>query len=163
MAAYYPRRVATFKDLQKAYPEYETYDDDEEDRVEHVQMYVLYSPWRGGNEPKDRAVTAMAVDHITDSSFTAQSPGARVRRRRRGLQQVCHQSLRDEFHYTDHLRHRIQEVRQKEEVVKSVLVGVVAQLLSAVSGAAHGVWGWMFRGSRESSGLVLLYHYCTYT
>lgn len=43
-AAYYPRRVATFKDLQKAYPDYETYDDEEEDRVEHVQMYV-----QGGN------------------------------------------------------------------------------------------------------------------
>lgn len=38
LAAYYPRRVVTFKDLQKAYPDLETWDDDEEDRMEHIQM-----------------------------------------------------------------------------------------------------------------------------
>lgn len=40
MAAYYPRRIATFTDLQKAYPGFEGYDEDEADREEHVQMYV---------------------------------------------------------------------------------------------------------------------------
>ncbi|KAL8922507.1 MAG: hypothetical protein Q9208_005129 [Pyrenodesmia sp. 3 TL-2023] len=39
VAAYYPRRVATFKDLQKLYPDLETWDDDEEDRLEHLGLY----------------------------------------------------------------------------------------------------------------------------
>lgn len=42
MAAYYPRRLATFKDLAKAYPGFEGYDEDEADREENVQMYA----WR---------------------------------------------------------------------------------------------------------------------
>ncbi|KAL8717897.1 MAG: hypothetical protein Q9225_004907 [Loekoesia sp. 1 TL-2023] len=33
VAAYYPRRVATFKDLKNLYPDLETWDDDEEDRL----------------------------------------------------------------------------------------------------------------------------------
>ena len=41
LAAYYPRRVVTLKDLQKAYPDLETWDEDEEDRLESLQMYVL--------------------------------------------------------------------------------------------------------------------------
>ncbi|KAJ9628628.1 hypothetical protein H2203_002530 [Taxawa tesnikishii (nom. ined.)] len=53
-AAYYPRRVATFKDLQKAYPDYETYDDEEEDRVEHVQI----SKSRGKGAPKKKRTAA---------------------------------------------------------------------------------------------------------
>lgn len=39
MAAYYPRKVITFKDLQKAYPDFETWDEDEEDRTEAVRVY----------------------------------------------------------------------------------------------------------------------------
>ena len=39
MAAYYPRRVATFKDLKKLYPDLDTWDDDEEDRLEHIELY----------------------------------------------------------------------------------------------------------------------------
>ena len=35
---YYPRRVVTFKDLKKAYPEYETWDEDEEDRLEGLEL-----------------------------------------------------------------------------------------------------------------------------
>lgn len=54
MAAYYPRRVATFKDLQKAYPGFETYDDFEEDRVEHVQI----SKSRGKGAPKKKRTAA---------------------------------------------------------------------------------------------------------
>ncbi|KAI9840505.1 MAG: mitochondral 37S ribosomal protein S27 [Sclerophora amabilis] len=38
VAAYYPARAATFKDLTQAYPEYETWDDDEEDRLENIQV-----------------------------------------------------------------------------------------------------------------------------
>ena len=38
LAAYYPRRVATFKDLQKLYPGFETYNQFEEDRLEHLQI-----------------------------------------------------------------------------------------------------------------------------
>jgi len=30
--------MATFKDLQKAYPEYETYDEEQEDRLEKIKM-----------------------------------------------------------------------------------------------------------------------------
>ena len=40
MTAYYPRRVKTLKDLKKAYPDYETWDDDEEDRLEGIIVYV---------------------------------------------------------------------------------------------------------------------------
>jgi len=36
VVAYYPRRVATYKDLVAAYPGLETWDDDEEDRLEHL-------------------------------------------------------------------------------------------------------------------------------
>jgi len=38
MAAYYPRRVGTFKELMREYPGYEGLDEFEEDRAEHVQM-----------------------------------------------------------------------------------------------------------------------------
>lgn len=39
VASYYPRKVATFKDLMKRFPDMESWDDDEEDRLEHVTMY----------------------------------------------------------------------------------------------------------------------------
>lgn len=39
VAAYYPRRVATFKDLRALYPDLDTWDEDEEDRLEHVALY----------------------------------------------------------------------------------------------------------------------------
>lgn len=41
VAAYYPRRVKTFKDLKNAYPDYETWDEDEEDRLENIILYVF--------------------------------------------------------------------------------------------------------------------------
>ena len=37
LAAYYPPRVTTFKDLQKAYSEFEVTDEDEEYRLEYIE------------------------------------------------------------------------------------------------------------------------------
>ena len=39
LAAYYPRRTVTFKDLQKAFPGLEVWDDAEEDRLESILLY----------------------------------------------------------------------------------------------------------------------------
>ncbi|KAL8908495.1 MAG: hypothetical protein Q9207_000801 [Kuettlingeria erythrocarpa] len=44
VAAYYPRRLATIKDLRKLYPDLETWDDDEDDRLEHLGLYKLARP-----------------------------------------------------------------------------------------------------------------------
>lgn len=54
MAAYYPRRVAKFSDLQKAYPGFETYDDFEEDRIESVAI----TKSRGKGAPKKKRTAA---------------------------------------------------------------------------------------------------------
>ncbi|KAM0705134.1 hypothetical protein Q7P35_007921 [Cladosporium inversicolor] len=54
LAAYYPRRVATFKDLQKLYPGFETYNDFEEDRLEHLQI----AKSRGKGAPKKKRTAA---------------------------------------------------------------------------------------------------------
>ncbi|KAL1583729.1 hypothetical protein WHR41_07489 [Cladosporium halotolerans] len=54
LAAYYPRRVATFKDLQKLYPGFETYNDFEEDRLEHI----LIAKSRGKGAPKKKKTAA---------------------------------------------------------------------------------------------------------
>ncbi|KAK3169855.1 hypothetical protein OEA41_009239 [Lepraria neglecta] len=54
VAAYYPRRVATVKDLQKAYRHFdedmETWDEEEEDRIEHVALVKQ----RGKGAPKKK-------------------------------------------------------------------------------------------------------------
>ncbi|PQE12861.1 Ribosomal S27 mitochondrial protein [Rutstroemia sp. NJR-2017a WRK4] len=52
LAEYYPRRMATIKDLQKAYEKHgvETYDDDEEDRFEHITILKA----RGKGAPKKK-------------------------------------------------------------------------------------------------------------
>lgn len=54
MAAYYPRRVATIKDLQKAYKGFdeglETHDEEEEERLEHVALVKQ----RGKGAPKKK-------------------------------------------------------------------------------------------------------------
>ena len=39
LAAYYPRKVATIKDLKKQFPDFEVWDDDELDRLEKVAKY----------------------------------------------------------------------------------------------------------------------------
>ncbi|GAB7362180.1 hypothetical protein MBLNU230_g2206t1 [Neophaeotheca triangularis] len=54
LAAYYPRRVAEYKDLKRLYPGYETYDDDEEDRLEGIQI----AKSRGKGAPKKKRTAA---------------------------------------------------------------------------------------------------------
>ena len=45
LAAYYPRKMATIKDLNKAYAPMglETLDEEEDDRLEHIRMYASAS------------------------------------------------------------------------------------------------------------------------
>lgn len=59
VAAYYPRRVATFTDLKKLYPGYEMYDEAEEDRLEHVQITKM----RGKGAPKKKKSAAGEFRH----------------------------------------------------------------------------------------------------
>ncbi|MCJ1352602.1 MAG: mitochondral 37S ribosomal protein S27 [Icmadophila ericetorum] len=47
---YYPRRVVTFKDLKKAYPDYEMWDEAEEDRLEGLEL----AKQRGKGAPKKK-------------------------------------------------------------------------------------------------------------
>jgi hypothetical protein len=74
LAAYYPRKVATIKDLQKAYaPMFETFDEDEEDRFEHIKMC-------------DRL---RIVKHCTMANIsTVSRPEGRVHQRRREQKKV---------------------------------------------------------------------------
>jgi hypothetical protein len=60
LAAYYPRKVATFRDLQKAYPEWEMYDEKEEDRLEHVQIMKA----KGKGPPKKSKVKIGMYNNI---------------------------------------------------------------------------------------------------
>lgn len=39
VAAYYPERPPQHKDLKALYPDLETWDEDEEDRLEHIAAY----------------------------------------------------------------------------------------------------------------------------
>ena len=66
LAAYYPRRVATFKDLKALYPGYEMYDEFEEDRLEHIQI----SKSRGKGAPKKKKTAAgmCSVGALLDNS-----------------------------------------------------------------------------------------------
>ncbi|KAF2219675.1 mitochondrial ribosomal subunit S27-domain-containing protein [Elsinoe ampelina] len=57
MAAYYPRRIATIKDLAKAYPDYEVIDEDEDDRLENVQI----TKSRGKGPPKKKRTKEVQV------------------------------------------------------------------------------------------------------
>jgi len=54
LAAYYPRRIATFKDLKQLYPGYEMYHEEEEDRLEHIQI----AKSRGKGAPKKKKSAA---------------------------------------------------------------------------------------------------------
>lgn len=54
LAAYYPRKVATIKDLRKAYPELETWNEKEEDRLETVAITKA----RGKGAPKKKRTAA---------------------------------------------------------------------------------------------------------
>ncbi|KAF2238554.1 hypothetical protein EV356DRAFT_529010 [Viridothelium virens] len=50
LAQYYPRRVVTIGDLRKAYPDYEVWDEKEEERLEHVGMLKA----KGKGPPKKK-------------------------------------------------------------------------------------------------------------
>ena len=41
VAAYYPRKMGTLKELQQAYPDFEVIDEKEEDRFEKIRVYVV--------------------------------------------------------------------------------------------------------------------------
>lgn len=84
--------MATFRDLQKAYPEFETYDDDEEDRVENVQMYAV-DLCSLGKSKRIWLVAKIGREYEADVPSTVPSPVARVPRRRRGPLQVRERSF----------------------------------------------------------------------
>merc|ERR1712070_614725 len=65
LAAYYPRRVATFKDLRALYPNHELYDEDEEDRLEHIQI----AKSRGKGAPKKKKTAAGEYRIITSTGI----------------------------------------------------------------------------------------------
>jgi small subunit ribosomal protein S33 len=67
LAAYYPRRVATFKDLQRLYPGFETYNEHEEDRLEHLQI----AKSRGKGAPKKKRTAAGEINGISARLATA--------------------------------------------------------------------------------------------
>lgn len=49
LASYYPRRRVTVKELNKVFgPDIETWDDDEQDRLEHLEEYVDISDFVPG-------------------------------------------------------------------------------------------------------------------
>ncbi|EPE36228.1 hypothetical protein GLAREA_05566 [Glarea lozoyensis ATCC 20868] len=50
LASYYPRKMATFQDLQKAYPDWETFDEEQEDRIEKLKLLKA----RGKGAPKKK-------------------------------------------------------------------------------------------------------------
>jgi len=50
LAAYYPRRVVTLRDLKNAYPGWQTWDEDEEARLDHIQI----AKSRGKGAPKKK-------------------------------------------------------------------------------------------------------------
>jgi small subunit ribosomal protein S33 len=62
MAAYYPRRLGTFQDLQRAYPGFEMYDEKEEDRLEHVQIMKS----KGKGAPKKKRTAAGKESFVAD-------------------------------------------------------------------------------------------------
>ena len=67
LAAYYPRRVATFKDLQRLYPGFETYNEHEEDRLEHLQI----AKSRGKGAPKKKRTAAGEIGTFAQLAMAA--------------------------------------------------------------------------------------------
>lgn len=53
VAAYYPRKVVSFKDLKNLFPDLETWDEDEEDRLDNVA--ILKSRGKGAPKKKTSA------------------------------------------------------------------------------------------------------------
>ncbi|KAF2768429.1 hypothetical protein EJ03DRAFT_336916 [Teratosphaeria nubilosa] len=54
LAAYYPRRTVTFRDLKTTYPGFEMYDEVEEDRLEHIGLAKA----RGKGAPRKKRSAA---------------------------------------------------------------------------------------------------------
>ena len=54
LSTYYPRRVATFRNLQDLYPGFEMYDEVEEERLEHITI----GKSRGKGAPKKKKTAA---------------------------------------------------------------------------------------------------------
>ncbi|RFU33369.1 hypothetical protein B7463_g2940, partial [Scytalidium lignicola] len=50
LATYYPRKVATFQDLQRAFPDLDMYDEEEEERLEKIKLLKA----RGKGAPKKK-------------------------------------------------------------------------------------------------------------
>lgn len=73
VAAYYPRRLPTIKDLRKAYPDLETWDEDEEDRLESITVYEFYIKSKG-----------VQADHV----ITERKQGEKAHQRKREPQKV---------------------------------------------------------------------------
>lgn len=71
LAAYYPRRVATFKNLRALYPNHELYDEDEEDRLEHIQI----AKSRGKGAPKKKKTAAGKYRIITSTEMVGDVRG----------------------------------------------------------------------------------------
>ncbi|TVY84886.1 Mitochondrial 37S ribosomal protein S27 [Lachnellula suecica] len=73
LAAYYPRKMATFKDLKKAYgDDYETFDEGEEERLEKIKMIKA----RGKGAPKKKrtaAGTCDVLDYWEDANMFLES------------------------------------------------------------------------------------------
>ncbi|KAI9799539.1 MAG: hypothetical protein M1825_004465 [Sarcosagium campestre] len=69
--AYYPERRVTFKDLEKAFPGLETWDDKEEDRVEHLQIMKS----RGKGAPKKKK-TAGESKKFAKNKSAAKKPSS---------------------------------------------------------------------------------------
>jgi len=101
LAAYYPRRVATFKDLQKLYPGFETYNQFEEDRLEHLQ--IAKSRGKGAPKKKRTAAGKSARElHVQESRhmiLTVPTQRARSSTARRGNDRIL--GFDTSIHYTE--------------------------------------------------------------
>lgn len=75
IAEYYPRRVATLRDLQNLYPDLETWDDDEVDRLEGLTLFGFLWP-------------ALCSANGLMVSFIGQKQEAKEHQRRRGPRPV---------------------------------------------------------------------------
>lgn len=80
LAAYYPRRVATFVDLKKLYPGKDMYDEVEEDRLEHLQI----AKSRGKGAPKKKRTATGECRTIRYWMERTRLTAAQTRKARRG-------------------------------------------------------------------------------
>ncbi|MCJ1272000.1 mitochondral 37S ribosomal protein S27 [Lobaria immixta] len=54
IAEYYPRRAPTVRDLKKLFPDLDTWDDDEEDRLEALTLFGFLKRKRSAKEEEDQ-------------------------------------------------------------------------------------------------------------